>query len=235
MRHVLNPMSRRSLADDLAQRVRELIQTGGYEPGDRLPSIAEMAQRFGVAHPTLREALRKLETLGMLSIRHGSGVYVQQQEESLLLQNPRFAVTREVLLDLVEARIVIELKTAALAAEHASADQLTELREVLERSWRSLGDDSVMADVNIAFHRGIAEASGNPILCQLLTILTVLIQPEQRVMLDTPACRQRFRREHDGILEALEQREPALVVERMRAHLEGVLELLRGPGPNGTN
>ena len=162
---------------------------------------------------------------------------MQQQEESLLLWNPRFAgaVTRKVLLDLVEARIVIELKTAALAAEHASADQLAELREVLQRSWRSLGDDSVLADVNIAFHRGIAEAAGNPVLCQLLTILAVLIQPEQRVILDTPACRQRFRREHDEILAALERREPALVVERMRAHLEGVRELLRGSGPNGTS
>ncbi len=236
MRHALSPVLRRSLADDLAERVRELIQAGGYQPGDRLPSIAEMAGRFGVAHPTLREALRKLETLGLLSIRHGSGVYVQQAEESLLLWNPRIegSITRELLLSLVEARLVLELKTAALAAEHASGEQLAELRRVLAGSGRASGDDAAQADANVAFHRGIAQASGNPVLHQLLAMLAVLIQAEQGMLRSTPARRQRFQREHAEILEALEEHEGALAVERMRAHLEGVRALLEATGSKGT-
>lgn len=100
------PVARQSLSDELAQRVRWMIAGGGYAPGDRLPSIASMARRFGVAHPTLREALRKLETLGIVEIRHGSGVFVGVDENALLITNPVFEghVTRALLLDLVDAR-----------------------------------------------------------------------------------------------------------------------------------
>ncbi len=235
MRQTLSPVLRRSLADDLAQRVRELIQTGGYQPGDRLPSIAEMARRFGVAHPTLREALRKLETLGLLSIRHGSGVYVQEPREALLPWTARFegGVTRKLLLDLVEARTVLELKTVALAAERATGEQLAELRELAFGRWRGVADDGRVADANVAFHRGIAEASGNPILFQLLAILAALIQAEQRALLDEPAEREAFQQEHGGILEALERREPELAVERMRAHLESVRARIQAADSNG--
>src|SRR5215212_3300426 len=87
----LSPASRQSLADELADRVRNLIQAEGFEPGDRLPSIAEMARQFRVGHPTLREGLKKLETLGIVAIRHGSGVYVARDQDSLLVVNPVFS------------------------------------------------------------------------------------------------------------------------------------------------
>ena len=76
MKNAFEPVLRQSLADRLARRIRGLIQNGDYKEGDRLPPIMEMARRFGVGHPTIREALKKLETMGVVEIRHGSGVYV---------------------------------------------------------------------------------------------------------------------------------------------------------------
>ena len=70
------PVLRQSLADDVAQRITQLIQSGNYGPGARLPAISRMATQFAVGAPTLREALKKLETVGVVDIRHGSGVYV---------------------------------------------------------------------------------------------------------------------------------------------------------------
>ncbi|HEY6156635.1 MAG TPA: GntR family transcriptional regulator, partial [Gemmatimonadales bacterium] len=72
----MKPVSKQSLPDRLARQIRVLIQQGEYRQGDKLPPIMEMARRFRVGHPTVREALKSLETIGLVSIRHGSGVYV---------------------------------------------------------------------------------------------------------------------------------------------------------------
>jgi DNA-binding FadR family transcriptional regulator len=73
------------LVHKLAQRIRGMIQKGDYGQGDRLPPIMEMAKRFSVGHPTIREALEELETMGIVEIRHGSGVYVSRSEEEVLV------------------------------------------------------------------------------------------------------------------------------------------------------
>ncbi len=228
MQRVLRPIERQNLSDDLAQRVRQLIHRGGIRSGDRLPSIAEMARQFNVAHPTLREALRKLEILGVVDIRHGSGVYVGEDHNSLLIANPMFegTVSQKLLLDLVEARISIERKTASLAADNATPEDLDHLRELLARAEENLDDGVVLAEVNLAFHRGIAVASGNEVFHQLLEVLASVIREEQRIVLETYGPREEFHREHLEILEALERKDPDLAVERIQAHLEGVKRIL---------
>lgn len=227
------PVARQNLSDELAQRVRQMIAAGGYRPGDRLPSIGAMARQFGVAHPTLREALRKLETLGVVEIRHGSGVFAGTDENALLITNPIFqgGLTRKLLLDLVEARISIELKAASLAATEAMPAQLARMREHLRGAGEQLHGQAAVSDANRAFHREIALASGNPILHQLLEVLGGIVQEEQRFVNATYPARARYHEEHLGILEALERRDPDLAVTRMRAHLEGVRDALRRLGP----
>ena len=95
MRDAFGPVLKQSLSDKLAQRIRAMIQKGDYQQGDRLPPIMEMARRFGVGHPTIREALKKLETMGFVEIRHGSGVYVTRSEEVLVLASPDYVGHRD--------------------------------------------------------------------------------------------------------------------------------------------
>ena len=236
MPDIFLPVVRQSLADDLAHRIQQLI-TGNYEVGERLPSIAEMARRFGVGPPTLREALKKLETVGMVDIRHGSGVYVGKGHDALLMPNPVYtgAVSKKLLTDLIEARIPIEMKSTALAATHATEAQLAEMRDLLARAEASLDDDEALSAVNMAFHQAIAQASGNSVLSQVLDVLRSLFQQEQQLILDIYGSRRQDHVEHVGILEALEQRDEALAVERMRAHLEGVREVLWQWDPRQTS
>lgn len=228
MRRALSPVARRSLADDLAGCVRQLIDSGGYASGDRLPSIAEMARRFGVARPTLREALRKLETLGFVEIRHGSGVYVRESQDSLLLSNPAYGgeLTRKLMVDVLEARLAIEVKAAGLAAARVSQVSLERMRQVLARAAARMSVDAVVGVANLAFHREVALASGNPVLAQMLDVFAGVIGEEQRVILSVSPCRERLHREHLGIMDALERGNGDLAAERMRAHLEGVREVL---------
>lgn len=228
------PVSKHSLADALAQRLKQLIQDESYQPGDRLPPIREMARRFGVGHPTLREALKKLETLGEIEVKHGSGVYVGEHQNTLLVANPiRYeAVSKKLLLDLIEARIPIELKSVGLAATHATEEHLNEMEQLLANAAQNFDDDVVLNSANMAFHRQIAIASGNTVLHQLLDVLGRLFQKEQRWILDIYGSREKDHAEHLGILEALQERDGPVAVERMRAHLDGVREVLLRWDPN---
>jgi GntR family transcriptional repressor for pyruvate dehydrogenase complex len=232
----LAPVLRQSLPDDLALRIKGLIEAEGYVPGDRLPPIAEMASRFGVGAPTLREAIKKLETLGAVVVKHGSGVYVGERPNPLFVPNSALAgaPSRKTLLDLVEARLPVELATVALAARNASPDDLARMAALLDHAGAHLGEDDILNATNMAFHRAIAEASGNGVLAQLLDVLTRLFQGEQRAILDIFGSRERDHREHVGLLEALRARDEALATERMRAHLDGVRAALVQWNGDGT-
>lgn len=229
MKEAFTPVVRQSLSDRLAQRIRQLIQNGDYHEGDRLPAIMEMARRFGVGHPTVREALKKLQTMGVIDIRHGSGVYVTRSHEVLLLASPDFTgtVTRKLLLDLIQTRIPIEMQSVSLAAKNATAENLAEMQQLLTTAGENLDDDTVLTSVNMAFHRQIALASGNTVMTQLLDVLQELFTEEQRLILGIFGSRERDHQEHLGILAALERRDEALCVQRMRTHLEGVQEAIR--------
>jgi GntR family transcriptional repressor for pyruvate dehydrogenase complex len=222
------PVMKQSLSDRLARRIRALIQAGDYKEGDRLPAIMEMARRFGVGHPTVREALKKLQTVGIIEIRHGSGVYVTRGHDVLVVASPDFAgeVTKKLLVDLIKTRMPLEILSATCAAGNASEEDLAEMRRLLTLAGNNLDNDAVLNAANMGFHRQIALASGNTVLVQLLDVLQDLFTGEQRLILGIFGSRERDHKEHLGILKALEKRDEKLVKDRMRKHLEGVEEVL---------
>ena len=223
------PAARLRLADDVAARIRQLIQARQYQSGHRLPSIIDLAKAFRVGAPTVREALRLLEAVGAVEIKHGSGVYVgAPMADSLLISNPVFegGFSKKLLVDLIEARMPIELQSAALAAANATDEQLAEMQRLLDQADAHLDDAAVLNKSNLAFHRQIAVASGNSVLRQLLEVLSSLFREEQRLIIDIHGSRQQDHHEHSAILDALRAQDPALARARMQAHLEGVRDVL---------
>ena len=234
MRDAFAPVLKQSLSDKLAQRIRGMIQKGDYGQGDRLPPIMEMAKRFSVGHPTIREALKKLETMGIVEIRHGSGVYVSRSEEVLVLASPDYpgTVTKKLLLDLIDTRMPLEMKSVAEAVKNATLDDLVEMRRLLKQAGDNFDNDVVLNETNMGFHRQIALASGNTVLLQLLDVLRDLFTEEQRLILGIFGSRDRDHREHLAILESLENRDEAVGVERMRKHLQGVADSIHRWDPD---
>jgi GntR family transcriptional repressor for pyruvate dehydrogenase complex len=229
MKDAFRPVIKQNLADRLARRIRTLIQEGEYSEGDRLPSIMEMARSFGVGHPTLREALKKLETMGVVEIRHGSGVYVTRSHEVLIVAAPDYSgtVTRKLLIDLIQTRIPLEIHSVLYAARNATEENLAEMRRLLTTAGENLDNDDILNSVNMSYHREIALASGNTVLAQLLEVMGELFTEEQRLILGIFGSRDHDHQQHLGILEALERRDESLAVDRMRTHLEGVEAAIR--------
>jgi GntR family transcriptional repressor for pyruvate dehydrogenase complex len=223
MKNVLKPVARESLVDRLAGEIRGSINSGDYTVGERLPTIMEMARRFGVGHPTVREALKKLEATGVLEIRHGSGVYVTRTQDVLVMASDYSGkVTKKLLLDLIQARAPIEMQSAALASRNGTDEHFSEMRRLLTTAGENLDNDSVLNSVNMAFHRQIASASGNAVIAQILDVMQTLFTDEQRLILGIFGSRKQDHQEHLSIFAALEARQEQLAMDRMRQHLDGV-------------
>ncbi len=221
---------RQSLSDEIAEKITRMIQSTGFKPSDRLPAITQMARQFGVGSPTVREALKRLETIGVVDIRHGSGVYVGTTPDSFLITNPVFGGTpsKKVLVDLIDSRIPVEMRTAALAASNATTEHLDEMERLLAQAGQSLNDGELLNKVNLAFHRQIALASGNTVMHQILEVLSSLFRQEQRMILEIKGNRAEDHGEHVGIFEAVRLRDASLATSRMQDHLERVREVLMG-------
>ena len=231
---VIRPISKRSLADSLASRIQSLIGSGRFAVGERLPSIAQMAQDYNVGPPTLREALKKLEALGMVSVRHGSGVYVRNLAPPIFVTSPIHTGTpsKKMLLDLIEARLPIEVETIGLAARNATPDHLGEMERLLTAAEEEIDHPSVLGPLNMAFHCEIAKASGNGVLAQLVEQMVDLFREEQRVILDIHGLRDRDHLEHRGLLDVVQGRDEAKARELMAAHLGGVRKAIQAWGEN---
>jgi GntR family transcriptional repressor for pyruvate dehydrogenase complex len=230
------PVKRPNLSDSLVERLMKMIRSESYQPGDRLPPIVEMTQRFGVGHPTLREALRKLEAIGVVEIKHGSGVYIKRDQDMLLVSNPMFGgqFSKKLMLDLLDARMLIEVKTAAMAAVLATKEHLERMTELMDKAGQHLDNDTVLSPTNQAFHCVIADASGNTVLAQLLDVLMNLFKDEHRMILNIYGERAKDHQEHRSILEAIRCKDAALAGERMKVHLDGVREVLQRWDPKRT-
>jgi GntR family transcriptional repressor for pyruvate dehydrogenase complex len=216
--------ARPSGSDLLTEQIVDLIERDGLGPGDRLPTVQALAARFAVAAPTMREALRRLQAVGVVELRHGSGVYVRHGGRRVVLPNPfpgRLKI--ETILDLLDARLLIEPHLAGLAA-HADEAAIGELAELIARAGQLLDEqhDVPLSAANLGFHRGVARCSGNAVLGQVIDSLLDLYEPEQMEILRLYADRVHDHEEHAAILQAIQAHDPALASERMQRHLEGV-------------
>ncbi|HMV51124.1 MAG TPA: FadR/GntR family transcriptional regulator [Blastocatellia bacterium] len=162
-------------------RIRTMITRGDLHPGDRLPAERELSKQLGISRPSLRAGIRTLVALGVLQSRHGSGTYVAERpaldSEQIRLMAALHGFTFD---QLFEARHVLEVQIAGLAAERASGDALATLAEELADMYAALTDPQQYLIHDIKFHRALAAASGNPILAALVEMVSAVMYDRRR-------------------------------------------------------
>lgn len=215
---------RAPLTAALTRQIVALIQDGNLAAGDRLPSTKALADRFDVATPTLREALRHLEATGVVDIRHGSGIYVRQDRQRLMLANPGAGeLDTHLALQVLDARLLIEPHLAELAAPRITDIELAAVAEALDRGAEGLDQPAeAYLAANADFHRAIARASGNVVLAETVETLIELHAHELHVVDPDGAFQHRRERDHPDhvrIHEALAGGDGIAAGALMRAHL----------------
>jgi GntR family transcriptional repressor for pyruvate dehydrogenase complex len=222
----------KSLSEHLTTQVLALVQSEKLQPGDKLPSVKELADRFSVATPTMREALRLLEMAGNLDIRHGSGIYVRQPETRVMVTNPYARqLDTHTILNLLQARLLIEPPVAELAAAHATTKDLDGLDALLADTSQYLSGqesaDAVLGVANMRFHRGIADSAGNSVLADVVFSLTEVHIKEQMAVLDLYNNRVRDHEQHKLILGALMKRDVREARQLMFEHIDEVITVIK--------
>ena len=216
---------RPSVSVYVTEQLLELIRADELRAGSRLPSVASLARSLSVAAPTVRESLRGLEALGIVEIRHGRGVYVRNPESRVLVANPYSGqLGTRTILELLDARLVIEPTLAARTAVNATAEEIQQLGQLLADAAELLeGHDPLLHGMNMTFHRGVAHFSGNAILAQAIDSIVDVYTAEQLVILRIYDNRRRDHEEHIAIFDAICRRDSDGAAELMRQHLEDVL------------
>ena len=206
-----------SLSDQVAQALLARIESRQLKPGEKLPSEAVLIVEFGVSRTVVREAISRLKHEALLASRQGSGVFVSVQPALKPLKIDASVIeSREQVLQIVELR-------RALAAQRRSNSQLAEIEAALRAidAEVAAGGDGVVPD--IAFHRAIAQATGNPYFLKTLDFLTQYLTAATRVTRANEARRLQFMRqvrdEHVTIIEAIRQHDAAAAQNAAAAHV----------------
>lgn len=223
-----------SQTDVVVQSVRQMIIDGRLRPGDRLPVEKDLAAALGVSRNPLREGVRALSIMGVLETRQGDGTYVTKLDPSMLLAPMGFVVDLQRgsgTHHLHAVRRMLETEAAALAARQIDTEALTAAAELLQRNETELRlaepNHETVIENDIAFHRIIATAAGNPVLAALIDALGGRTMRDRlRRSIAQPGADETAHREHLSILAALTSQDPDRARTRMAAHLFTVEDYL---------
>lgn len=212
---------RTRLHEDVIARIKELIAGGQIVPGGRFPSERALEESLRVSRPVLREAFRVLESWGWIESRRGSGRYLRSPRGVPVTGpgNPLIAVEKSVLLDIWEARQVLETRTAALAAERASEEELALISSLVNPGRPLTREQMARSDADLEFHLAIAAATHNFVLRDLVKFqVSLLAEMDQRGLLG-PDKWEMLCREHERIACAIAARDADGAAAAMAAHL----------------
>jgi DNA-binding FadR family transcriptional regulator len=218
----LDAIDNRRLYRQIADQLTRYIESEDFQVGSRLPAERELAERFGVSRPTVREALIALEVEGLVEVKVGSGVHVLDRPRPKREAHP--AVPPPGPFDVIKARYLIESEAAALAASNATADHLQAMKTALAqmRSMKTHGAEATAADER--FHMAIAEASGNAALVMVIHQLWEQRTSPLYMQLESHFTGETIwslaLEEHSELLDAIASRDPTASREAMRKHMK---------------
>ena len=224
------------LADHVVEKLLALVQDRGLQPGQKLPAERQLAEELGVSRTSVREAIQKLVSQGVLSARRGDGTYVQSRPTAHWLQEAMQPLAGlmdadpHYRYDVLETRHALETSTAWLAAQRATAQDKAHIQRCFEvmLQHQQSGHAELAARADAQFHLAIAEASHNLVLVQVMhSLFTVVLSTVERnrhdmFRLSAPVTLQALTAQHQALMQAILDGEPQRARECIGEHLEHV-------------
>ncbi len=222
-------LRRQTLTSQVIEHILSLIKTGNMKAGDKLPTAKELTENLGVSRTCVREAVKSLEALQIISVRPRVGaVLLEQSKGALFSAENLIGIIRQEQSDaLIDFRNILETGLASLAAERAQIADLVAMRKALDEHTHALETDQAAYNADLAFHVALAKASKNSIA---IKILNMILEPlaEQRMRTnDIPGASEDGLRDHRKILKAIEDRQADKARRAMLAHMKTAERYLR--------
>jgi len=209
-------------ADQVVHHVALLIERGELRPGDRLPPERELAIELGVSRPTVRAGLHALAAMGVTESRQGAGTFITGGPPRLGAGPLSFLAalhgfTRD---QIFEARKILEVGAAGLAAELGLKDRLAPMAEEVTGMFANLGEPQTFLLHDIRFHRAVAAAAGNPVLQALVEMISSLVWEQRRLTVERAHDLKESAEMHRRIYQAIRDRDAERARNEMTQHLD---------------
>jgi len=226
---------RSTLPEEIANRLLMQIREQELRPGDKLPAERQLAEMLVVSRPVLREALRALALMKVVDIRQGDGTYITSLEPKQLISHLDFIFSKDsiALVQLVEARRVVEAGNVRLAALRISDDEIAELERLVDQLAGAIDDPERFSELDIAMHVAVCADADNFLLLQFMNIISTLGRFSRERTGGRRAVREAALRDHRRLLDALrahDQDAAELAMVRHLDHIEAELRSAIDPG-----
>ncbi len=229
----LKPIKPKRISDQVFEQIRELIYKGEFKPGQQILPERDLAVSMAVSRTSVRNAINKLVTLGLLEHRQGQGTFVSSPEARQ--GNPlaaAMATDEATLDDLLEVRLGLECNAAMLAAQRATETDILAIRKSLEEMAEDLYEtDKIGTTPDTAFHMAVTFSTKNPVLIHLMRnfydFLFVGIKKNLTHMYMDRVALEDVLNHHTAIYAAIEKRQPQAAYDAMQTHIKYVQEYFR--------
>jgi GntR family transcriptional repressor for pyruvate dehydrogenase complex len=210
----------RSVPEQILDEITRLVTEGVLKPGDRLPSEIELAESFGVGRSSLREAMQALQLLGVVEVVQGRGTFLRETHVLPLALNWARLASADLISQIMEARQIVEVAMARLAAERATGEDLVAMQAAIERATRAGDDPEASGRAGVDFHLALAKATQNEVLSLMYrTVWSLYVETTRRAQA-TPEGIRGSLRDHRELLESIERRDSELASQLMAEHIE---------------
>jgi len=215
-------VSRYRLYQSVVGQLVEHIKSGQIHPGGRFPSERDLERDMGVSRGILREAFRVLEARGIIESRPGGGRFLRLLDSQSLydLEAGFVKLEKAVLLDICDARRIIEVKTAELAADRGSSEDTASIKRAIDDFFGNGFNLERQLDQDLDFHVAVAYATGNRVLWELVRMLVAVLRAHRQQMHLPHDCWIALCHQHEDIYEAVEERNGPKAAKRMADHLD---------------
>jgi GntR family transcriptional repressor for pyruvate dehydrogenase complex len=225
------PIKTQRVYMQIVDQILDLLRKGEFRPGSQLPPERDLAEQLEVSRASLREALSALQLLGLVETRSGQGTFVSTRADSTLLRLDASLVYQDLEspFSILQAREAVEPSIAALAARQRSSEALRRLKEIQDLAESdSLG---LSSEGDRRFHLAIAEATQNPVLVHMMSVVYELMGQRLWLLLrdataSAPGRLHEYARQHRGIYDAIAKQDESRAAALMREHLESVEKLM---------
>ena len=226
---LIQPIKKTRLAEEIADRIRRLLLDGTLPLDRPLPSERSLAARFGVSRGSIRDALRMLETIGLLDTRHGQGTFPQELDVARLVAPLASILTyrHDLQAELLDVRRMFEPAVARAAAARVTDDDLAGLQRILDtqRRKRKAGQSTILEDT--AFHAALARATSNRVVVSIMETLNNLLVESRKLTLKHKGRPERSIKGHEAVLAALRRRDGDAAARAMHEHIDQIANLMK--------
>lgn len=223
----MEPIKRIPIVQQVEEQIRQLIESGQYKPGEKLPAEMDLCQRLGVGRGTIREAFRLLQARGYVEIKPGRGAFAAEHLPSEDMGAVEWLVQNEMeLRDSIEIRQALEPLAARRMAERGADQAIQDLKVLHSRFLDAIQEEDAarIAQLDEAFHSAIVEGSGNHLLLSINQQVCQGIKPFRSKTFQIRQNIQNAVRPHTRILQAIASHDGEAAEREMRAHLDKVQE-----------